>query len=143
MSAIIDHAHNQFQLIIRLQSFRTQISDLILRKWPLDASAFDELRQSFGSVTFAAHVAGFGAFTGLCEQVCLRLDDMIASKAITVMSLAQLNEWAASAELYIRRPRFRHFARTLVLQLYQPTWSIVLDSESEAQLIDRLTTHSF
>jgi hypothetical protein len=134
--------HHHFQIVIRLQLLRGQISDLALLMRPFDSRSFDELRLSFCSVTFASRQAGFEAFTSLCEQVGARLDDMIAGKIMTRMSLTLLNEWAACAELYIRRPRFRHFARALVLQLSHPNWSIVLGSETETHLIDRLTAPS-
>lgn len=132
--------HYHFQIIIRLQWVRTQVTHLLCFERPCDPRALDELYSSFCSVTFAAREAGFAAFTMLCRRVSHRLDEMIVNDAVSNPFLRWVNEWAASAELYIRRPRFHHFARAVVLHLKHPIWGVVMDDETQVRVIDQLTS---
>jgi hypothetical protein len=135
---------NYFQLVIRLQAVRMHVHDQLQRT----DSAFREPAETkdivlaIQAVAIAAHEAGLYAFTSVCLYVCERIDPSLRSGYMSQPMLALVAEWTANAELYLRRPRFAPFAKTMVQQLNDPRWGEPLNANDLDALIRDLTQGS-
>ena len=128
---------NQFQLVMRLQLVRRLVHDVVT----IDYSA-ELLRRHMGAIliaiqglTGAARTAGLSGFTSVCLLLCKRVEPSMRGG---YLPNNLLTEWAAIAELYLRRPHHREFARALVAQLNDPQWHSPLDSAEQECLLRSL-----
>ena len=143
MSALIDDMPRQyphhFQIIIRLQLVRAKVCDLARCDLSREHLALAELQSSCQSVSTAAREAGLQALMAVSQEVSARLAVALRTAQITEAMLGLIGDWAANAELYLRRPHFRGFARTLVLQLNDPAWGAVMEGAAQMRLLHELT----
>lgn len=112
-----------FQIMIRLQMVRAQAQELLRAGVPHEAFANRELLLAIEGLANAARSAHLKGFT----LVCLALKDrveLLRHGCIPDSVLALILDWAARAELHVRRPRFAEFARALATQLGEPAWGL-------------------
>jgi hypothetical protein len=135
------HARSHFQIVIRLQMVRAQVHDRLHRGLTGEHKNIDidGILMGIQGVAVAAREAGLAAFTSVCLHVCERIEPSLRIGYITRPTLALVAEWAANAELYLRRPRYAEFAKALVFQLNDPQWGSSLDPTEQAKLLHDLS----
>jgi hypothetical protein len=134
-------ARSHFQIVIRLQMVRAQVHDRLHPGVSGEHKKIDidDILMGIQGVAIAAREAGLAAFTSVCLHVCERIEPSLRIGYITPPTLALVAEWAANAELYLRRPRYGEFAKALVLQLNDPQWGSPLDPVVQAKLLHDLS----
>jgi hypothetical protein len=133
-------ARSRVEIVIRLQMVRAQVHDQLHRgaSWEDKNIEIDDILSGIQGVAIAAREAGLAAFTSVCLHVCERIEPSLHIGYISRSTLALVAEWAANAELYLRRPRYAEFAKALVLQLNDPQWGSPLDPAEQAKLLHDL-----
>jgi len=133
-------ARSHFQIVIRLQMVRARVHDGLYRgaSWGHENIEIEDILTGVQGVAFAAREAGLAAFTSVCLQVGERIERSLRSGHISRITLALVAEWAANAELYLRRPHYAQFAKTLMLQLNDSRWGSSLDPAEQAKLLHDL-----
>ena len=128
-----------FQIIVRLELARAHAHDLGHRFCPREIAGLEELLLSLQSVVAIAHESGRGAFSKACREVCERLRTASFKGYFSPTLLELTAEWAAIAELHIRRPQCYSFAKALVSLLNDSRWGTAMDAVAQSRLIDELT----
>ena len=139
--AIADIPAGRFQLVMRLQLLRASLTDghnhgLSQRQ------LLNGLMQNIRSVTVVAADFGLAGYWRMCREVIRRLEAMMKRGAVPPRLFALVVDWAASSELYIRRPKFRPFAQLLVRQLDDPLWNELIGEVDQSEMIHDLAMES-
>jgi hypothetical protein len=109
--------------MIRLQMVRAQAQELRRAGVPHEAFANRELLIAIQDLANAARSAQLQGFTLVCHALKDRVE-LLRHGFIPDSVLALILDWAARAELHVRRPRFVEFARALATQLSEPAWGL-------------------
>ena len=140
--SVLDHeasasVRHHFQIIVRLQMVRAKVSDLVSREVAHE-TALKDLALAIQSVKRTAKGAGLFGFATACQWVAERFAAAHARGEVTAKLLALIADWSAGAELYVRRPRFQGFARSIILQFNDPGWGSAMDVALQGELLDEL-----
>ncbi len=128
-----------YQIIVRLQVVRGSIYELSYRDLARETAALEELLTRIQSVVNAARESGLRGYAEVCGEIQSRFESALRRGHLSEVTLGLVDDWAASSELYLRRPHSGAFARTLVMQLNEPLWGAAIGAIDEARLIDELT----
>jgi hypothetical protein len=128
---------NHFQIVMRLQLVRRLVRDVVNGEcsWDLRWHEMEDILIAMQGVAAAARTAGLSGFTSICLHLCERVLPPMRSGYLPIALLA---DWAANAELYLRRPHRREFATALLEQLNDPQWLGPLDPAEQASLLRAL-----
>ncbi len=130
---------HHYQIIVRLQVVRGWIYELSYRDLAREIAALEELLTAIQSVASAARESGLGGYAKVSLEVQSRFESALRRGGLSEITLDLVDDWAASSELYLRRPHSGGFARALVMQLNEPLWGTAIGMIDEAKLIDELT----
>ena len=131
-------SQRHFQIVIRLQKVRAQVQDLRRASVLREIAANEELRAALQGLAGAARQGGLVGLTLVSNVVGERMESLARRGRIPDHVLSLITDWAARAELYVRRPRFAEFARSLVRQLQDPAWELPLAPAECDRLISAL-----
>lgn len=128
---------NHFQLVVRLQLVRRLVHDVTTIDYSADLLRrhMEDILLVIRGLTGASRTAGLGGFTAVCLHLCKRVEPTMLSGYFPNTLLA---EWAANAELYLRRPHHREFATAMLAQLNDPRWHSPLDAAERVYLLRSL-----
>jgi hypothetical protein len=125
---------NNFQIVVRLQRVRRLVHDVVNSdcSWELRCHQMQEILIAIQGVGAAANSAGFDGFTSVCSHLCERIEPLMRAGYLPIALVA---EWAAVAELYLRRPHGQGFAQALVDLLNDPQWHRELNPAEHGRLL--------
>ncbi len=129
---------HHYQIIVRLQVVRGWIYELSYRDLARETAALEELSTGIQSVANAARESGLRGYAEVCREIQSRFESALRRGGFPEAALELIDDWAASSELYLRRPHSHAFARALVMRLTEPRWGIPIDDLDQARLIDEL-----
>ena len=138
LASDMDRGGRHFQIVIRLQMVRAQVQELRRAGMSRESFANEELLVAIQGVVNAARGARLMGLTFVCLAVCERVELGLRGGSISAPLLALILDWAARAELYVRRPRFAEFAHSLVRQLGEADWGIPFSSTERDRLINAM-----
>lgn len=131
-------SQRHFQIVIRLQKVRAQVQDLRRASMLREIAANEELLAAIQGLASAARQGGLVGLTLVANVLGERVESLARRGRIPDGVLALVTDWSARAELYVRRPRFAEFARSLVRQLQDPAWELPLAPAEGDRLISAL-----
>ncbi|MGB6310466.1 MAG: hypothetical protein WBF89_22015 [Steroidobacteraceae bacterium] len=137
-------APSQFQIVIRLQAVRARVHEG-LRSGAGDEAAGTEATEILAGilgVAIAARAEELRGFTAICMLVYERIERFGHGGRLPRALLEAIAEWSANSELYLRRPRFAEFARSIVRQLNDAPWGSRLDRAEQDGLLRALLEFS-
>lgn len=129
---------NYVQIVMRLRLVRRLVHDIGAGDYSRELQR-NEMRDIFMAlrrVADASSTPELSGFATACLLLCERIKALMPSGYLPVALVA---DWAATAEMYLRRPHCSAFATPLLELLNDPLWHGALDPAEQARLLRELS----